>query len=358
MGLKVLFAPLIGLALGMFLCPILRADDLVPREKTATVKADLLRVRSVPSTSADILANIPTGTQVQIIESPAEFAPWVRIRIPDSEGTGWVHGDYLTVRGSGQPAANKSGLQFVRVSIWTGDPRISPPAKPGQTEQYKYYGVHGRFSAGTPFTVIGKDQDQTFSATAKRTIDVEFFPGTDPQPVTEIVFEGEGYRTILPFLAVVGKSIDYKQIRLTEVKDSGKVTELAARVARELSDFKKLPYDYENSGFSATETKAGAFSLQLGEAPAFLVSYKTPYRPYDHPDTVNGYCETAVLLWKGVSLNCSTDGGQGIQFFSIGNRNYCWHNYNSCNNGIRYVEVFELSGGKSVSVYTNGDFAS
>jgi len=334
------------------------ADDLVPKENSATVKADLLHVRSAPSTSADVLASLPNGAQVQIVESPAEFAPWVRIRIPSSEGTGWVHGDYLTVGGSCQPPANKSGLQFARVSIWTGDPRISPPAKPGQTEQYKYYGVHGRFSAGTSFAVIGVDQDRTYSATAKQTIEVEFFPGTDPQPVTEIVFDGEGYRTALPFLAVVGKNIDYKQIRLTEVADSGKVSELAVRVARELSDFKKLPYDYENSGFSATETKAGAFSLQLGEALAFLVSYKTPYRPYDHPDGDNGCCETAVLLWKGVPLNCSTDGGQGIQFFSIGNRTFCWHNYNACDNGVRYMEVFELSGGKGVSVYTNGDFAS
>jgi hypothetical protein len=244
---------------------------------------------------------------------------------------------------------NRNGLQFARISIWGGAPRSARLAEPARPELYKFYGVHGRFNAGTSFTILAKDQEQIFTATAQQAINVEFFPGTGPQPVTEIVFDGEGYRNVEPFLAVVGSNLAYKPLRLAEITDSGQVAELTARVAGEVPDFKKLPYDYDNSGFSSKETKASASSLQLAGVPAYLVSYKTPYRPYDHPNGDNGFCQTDILLWKGKPLNCSTDGGKGIQFFRIGEEEFCWRNYNSCNNGIRFVEVFELNSDKSVS---------
>ncbi len=341
----------------MFLMGLFNAETWA-EDPTATVKADLLRIRSAPSTNAEIVANLPTGASVQVIESPRDAAPWVKIRIPSGGVTGWVHGDYLTFGNSAKPSTPKNGIQLARISIWTGDPRSERQAEIGKPEQYKFYGVHGRFGAGTTFTVLARDQERTFVATAKQTLTVEFFPGTDPQPVTEVSIDGEGYRNAALFLAVVGSNVDYKQIALTELTDADKSAELTARIAREEPSFKKLPYDYENSGFSSRETKASAFSLQLTGSPAFLALYKTPYRPYDHPNGDNGCCQTAIVLWKGQPLNCSTDGAQGIQFFRIGEREFCWRNYNSCNNGIRYVEVFELNSDKAVSVYTNGDFAS
>jgi len=341
----------------MFLMGLFSAETWA-EDLTATVKADLLRVRSAPSTNAEIVANLPTGASVQIIDSPKDAYPWVKIRIPSGGVTGWVHGDYLIFGNGGQTPVNKNGLQFARISIWTGDPRSARLAEPGKPEPCKFYGVHGRFSVGTSFSVLAKDQERIFAATAKQTINVEFFPGTDPRPVTEVVFDGEGCRNVEPFLAVIGSNIDYKPLRLAEVMDSGQVAELTARVTREVPDFMKLPYDYKNSGFSSTETKASAFSLQLAGSPAYLVSYRTPYRPYDHPNGDNGFCQTGIVLWKGQPLNCSTDGGKGLQFFRIGKKEFCWHNYNSCNNGIRFVEVFELNSDKSISIYTNGDFAS
>ena len=253
--------------------------------------------------------------------------------------------------------ATDDGLRFTRVSVWNGDPRTSPLAEPGKTEQCAFYGVHGRFDTGTSFTVIAKDRDRTFSAIAKRTIDVYFASADTTNPITEIVFEGQGYRRAYPLLAVVGKRADYKQIHMKELTDSGKVSELSERVAHEVPDFKKLPYDYPESGFSSSETKTGAFSLSLPDGTASLVSFKTPFRPHERPDPEDGCCQAALLLWKGAPLDCSSHCGQGIQFFSMDNRAYCWRDYCSCASGERYVEIFELSKGKGISVYTNGDFA-
>jgi len=336
-------------------CLGFNVDARAQEETTATVKADALRVRLAPSTDADILAKLPAGTKVQVVESPKQSSPWVRVRIRGGESTGWVHGDYLIFEDTG-PDTN--GLQFARVSIWTGDPRSKGIAAPGKPEQYRFYGVHGRFAAGTSFTVLAKDRPRSLAATAKQTLDVEFFPGTDLQPVTEIVFIGGDYRDTEPFMAVVGSGVYYEPIGLTGVTEPSKVTELTERVAREFPSFKTLPYDYKGSGFSSKETRAYAFSLRLAGTPAFLVSFKTPQTLYDNPDTIDGYCETAVVLWEGRPLNCSTDGAQGIHFFRIGDREFCWHNFDSCDNGIRYVDVSEFVSGKSVSVYTNNDFAS
>jgi hypothetical protein len=58
---------------------------------------------------AAVAAKLPMGWDITVVESPAEAAPWVRIKLPNAEGTGWVHSDYIEYAGA--PAQEKVTAQ-------------------------------------------------------------------------------------------------------------------------------------------------------------------------------------------------------------------------------------------------------
>lgn len=336
----------------------------VTADKDAVVKADALRVRSAPSTDAEILVKIPQNAVVRIVEAPPSMAPWVRIRIPDSEGTGWVHGDYLAPVGkTGEKETRGDDIVFARVSVWHGDPRdLYQEAGSDERIRKTFYGVHGRFAAGTPFTVLVRNQRRTFSASAKQTLDVPFLDYEYKLPVTEIIFEDKSFLPEeTPFLAVVGVAAiqTYEPIHLTEITDQAKIDELEKKVADEAPTFITMNYDYENSAFSARDTRTSAQSLMLFQEPAWLVKYATPGEHTD-PAKPENFLKRLLLLWKGSPIDCSTDCGEGIEFFSIGKRVFFWMNVDVCDNGIRYVEVRELDPetGQQTDAFENNDFAT
>jgi|GEM_PF-2838662 len=336
----------------------------VTADKDAVVKADALRVRSAPSTDAEILAKIPQNAVVRVVEAPPSMAPWVRIRIPDSKGTGWVHGDYLAPVGKGvEKQDDVNDIVFARVSVWHGDPRdLYQEAGSDERIRRTFYGVHGRFAAGTPFTVLVRNQRHTFSASAKQTLDVPFMDYEYKLPVTEIVFEDKNiFPEETPFLAVVGVASiqNYEPIHLTEITDQANIAELEKKAASEAPTFITMNYDYENSAFSARDTRTSAQSLQLFQEPAWLVKYATPGEHAD-PAKPEDFLKRLLLLWKGAPIDCSTDCGEGIELFSIGKRVFYWKNFDCCDNGIRYVEVWELDPetGQQTSLYENNDFAT
>jgi len=61
--------------------------------KVGTVTCDMLNVRESASTSAKIVAQLPQGTKVKVLESSSE---WYKINYNDS--TGWVFSEFLSVR--------------------------------------------------------------------------------------------------------------------------------------------------------------------------------------------------------------------------------------------------------------------
>jgi formylglycine-generating enzyme required for sulfatase activity/tetratricopeptide (TPR) repeat protein/ketosteroid isomerase-like protein len=68
---------------------------------SATVSADLLNLRANPTTESESREKIPNGATVEILESPPEYSPWVRVRAA-SGVEGWVRSDYLsTADGAG-----------------------------------------------------------------------------------------------------------------------------------------------------------------------------------------------------------------------------------------------------------------
>lgn len=330
--------------------------------RDAVVKADVLRVRSAPSTDAEILAKIPQNATVHIVEAPPSMAPWVRIRIPSSDGTGWVHGEYLVDVGqteTGKKTGN--GIQFARVSVWPGEPDNSDwEVVPEESGGKPFYGVHGKSAEGTRFTVLVRNHARSLSAVAGKTISVEFVEETDLLPVTEIIFDDANVLTGDElFLAVAGRAEDYEPIRLTEIGDQSRIDALEKQVTRDFPTFTVMSYNYENSAFSSNDTKSSARSLSLFEAPAWLMKYATP-GTHSNPAEEEDFCKSLVLLWKGAPIDCSTDCGEGIEFFRIGKRVFYWKNFKSCDSGEGYVEVCELDpeSGQATSVYANGDYST
>lgn len=324
--------------------------------KQAKVKADLLRVRETPSLEAAVVAKLPTGADIVVVESAPATAPWVRIKIPNSEATGWVHSDYIEyVGGTAQNKALSAEPKFVRVSVWKGDPKKEWLVDSGKPEQGKFCGVHGTFAAGTKFTVFAEGENTVYPATAKRTFQLDL-PAGATFPVTELAFESGALPAKSVFLAFVGVAPPYEIIKKTAITAADEIAKVVNRVGAAVPDFKKLPYDWEGSGFSTSDTKSSAHALTVAGAPAVLATFLTPFK--DQASNPGGHCETDVLLWSGRPFVCSPDGGTAPLFFRLGGKEYCWCNFESCSSGACTVELFECRNGDFVSVYTNDDFGT
>jgi cell wall-associated NlpC family hydrolase len=62
-------------------------------EKTGVITGDVVNFREKPSTSSKILVQLKKGTKVSVVASEGD---WCQVSYSDT--TGWVHGDYITVR--------------------------------------------------------------------------------------------------------------------------------------------------------------------------------------------------------------------------------------------------------------------
>ncbi len=84
-------------------------DYLIPfSEKTGTVTATSLNVRSGPSTSNSIITAISNGTRVTIL---SESNGWYNVRLPDGR-TGWASGQYIsTAAGTGTVTATSLNVR-------------------------------------------------------------------------------------------------------------------------------------------------------------------------------------------------------------------------------------------------------
>ena len=346
-----------ALAMHAVLNPL--AAEALTAGSIAVVKADTLRVRSAPSTSAEIVGKIPMGAEVQIVEAPAEFSPWVRVRIPSGSGTGWVHGDYLVAGGNDANPATVGDRTFARITVWNDDPRQDGKrATPGTPAEAAFYGVHGRFPEGTPFTLLARGETQPMSATAKRTIAIKYQDEIPPWPVTEVELSNSSGQVKDFYLGIVGNSVNCGPIQMKEMSNPEDIRKLDARVTASLPDFERMPYDYPYTGFSVSDMRTSAVSLVIADAPAFLVWYKTPPLAGDSTFLQPTSCHTAVLVWKGPAIWCSPDCGKGVEFFWVDDKYYYVREYECCDNGIEFIEVNEIRLDGKRMVYINNDFAN
>jgi cell wall-associated NlpC family hydrolase len=167
---------------------------------TATVAGtagDGLNLRSDATTDGDILALLPDGALVGIVDGPSVDAAgdaWYQV---DADGTtGWVHGGYL----SGLPAtignALNAGDGSLGVAVASGSlAYLGTPYVDGGT------GVDGLDAAGLVWRVINQDLGVEFPATiAEQSISGEYVAPVDLAPGDLVFFQNTG----APGLAHVG----------------------------------------------------------------------------------------------------------------------------------------------------------
>jgi len=78
---------------GILIVMIFATGAVYAAEKTGIITGDVVNFREEPSTSSKILVQLKKGTKVSVVASEGD---WCQVRYSDT--TGWVHGDYITVR--------------------------------------------------------------------------------------------------------------------------------------------------------------------------------------------------------------------------------------------------------------------
>jgi len=80
--------------------------------KTGVVKGDILNIRKSPSTSATILEQLEKGTNVSIVDSSNG---WYKVTYKGI--TGWVSGEYITVKQASSTSSSKSTINANDVNL-------------------------------------------------------------------------------------------------------------------------------------------------------------------------------------------------------------------------------------------------
>lgn len=145
-----------------------QADGVVGQ--TATINADNVNMRAEPSTSADVVEQISSGVEVEIVGGPVEGENyiWYEVQVADGGNSGWIASDFLD--GITEPAAEPTPTAAASDTA-DGTASTSVTFQNGDTVQLTEDGVRIRtegnlggdivdaFSAGTRFEVTGDPVD-------------------------------------------------------------------------------------------------------------------------------------------------------------------------------------------------------
>ncbi len=313
---------------------------------------DALNVRDTPSLEAKIIAKLAPDTKVAVKKSSTEHLPWVLIKVPKTQKTGWAHSDYLTftTSDSEKRTGSNDDIEFARVSKWSGDPQYPEKwwEKGEEPTEKPFYGVHGVFEEGTDFTVFFFNREPPVYAVATRTIAVDF--KYNIYPVTKIVFDTQdSIKALEPYLAVVGKSSNCELIQLDEVTDPEKRKFLLLPVALQVPNYTNIVSQMH--GNTTPKAQANPMTFQLAGKPAWLIHYALSYRYVTDSGT--------VLFWQGEPFVMEINCGKEILFFRVDKKIYAWQHFHLCDSGGEsvYVREFNPDSGKVVTVYENGDYS-
>ncbi|MCB1309376.1 MAG: SH3 domain-containing protein, partial [Leptospiraceae bacterium] len=99
------------------------SDSAVTASASLMVTADVLRVRSSPTTESDTLSRLPGGTRVTPLERQlvrngieSDFGAWFRIEYAEGK-EGWVHGNFLRLE-SGFPENTEYTVFYPFFNHW------------------------------------------------------------------------------------------------------------------------------------------------------------------------------------------------------------------------------------------------
>lgn len=146
-----------------------QADDVVGQ--TATINADNVNMRAEANTTADVVDQVSSGVEVEIIGGPVEGESytWYQVQVADGGSSGWVASDFLDGI-TQQPAAEPTPTAGASDTA-DGTASSSRTFQTGDTVQLTEDGVRIRaegnlggeiidvFSAGTQFEVTGDPVD-------------------------------------------------------------------------------------------------------------------------------------------------------------------------------------------------------
>jgi cell wall-associated NlpC family hydrolase len=101
--------------------------------ETGYVTASALNVRSAPSTSAEIIGQVYNGASVSII---AAEGAWYKINYNSS--TGYVHGDYVSLKRDAVPTSRGAGTSFGASVVEYAKKFIGVPYQYGGNGPYSF----------------------------------------------------------------------------------------------------------------------------------------------------------------------------------------------------------------------------
>lgn len=114
---------------------------------TATIKGGWLRLRSGPSYQHSTITSYYTGTVVTVLGSSGV---WFQVTTPDGR-TGYMHGDYLTINGSGgTPTAPGGAYENIAATVVSRN-GLGVRLRTGPSTNY---GILGLYPVGTQATIL------------------------------------------------------------------------------------------------------------------------------------------------------------------------------------------------------------
>lgn len=114
---------------------------------TATIKGGWLRLRSGPSYKHSTITSYYTGTVVTVLGSSGV---WFQVTTPDGR-TGYMHGDYLTINGSGgTPTAPGGAYENIAATVVSRN-GLGVRLRTGPSTNY---GILGLYPVGTQATIL------------------------------------------------------------------------------------------------------------------------------------------------------------------------------------------------------------
>ncbi|WP_173598616.1 SH3 domain-containing protein [Brevibacillus sp. HD3.3A] len=119
------------------------SQPATPAEQTATVQTDGLNLRSQSNTSSAILATLPVGSKLKVLEKQGE---WYRVQTSAGQ-TGWVAGWLVSVSGPNVPTPNGP---YVTVINPNTNVRSGPGAEHSLIRQVQ---------AGEKYSLVSKEGD-------------------------------------------------------------------------------------------------------------------------------------------------------------------------------------------------------
>lgn len=277
-----------------------------------------VRVRSGPSTEANIVGTLGKGERV-MVEKLLPGQPWAKVFSTARRDGGWVHTDFVKVEA--RPVAADAGpAAFADVSRDFAGPRITE-----------------HFAEGRAVRLIAEGQTRVYRGVTSIDFTEMNECSGEEVPYTRVDLDLGQDTSVDPVLGIVGGG-EYAPLRLQEVTDAAAVASLQAQAD-------KVPAPAEDGGpFKADHVKAYEVSGKEGAVRLLLRTQTIAEAESLSPSqclVIAG--DKASLLYTGC--------GSLPEFFQLGDAVYCMLMHGGCETDEYNKSVYRISASGIERVY-------